>query len=587
MAKFGGKMSKTAKTRSWFFPTSPRSPAILEEDFKLIEDYDGCYWNSKTQTEFGKKWSSLSEGREPPKDPAFTARDRVNRAPKLLGLITIPPNQEAPLRITDAGKRFSKLSMKRSLYAKQLLKIQFPSPLHCGPAYELMDIKPLVAVALILDAVGPISKEELQLFVLTTIRAEKIGETIHEITNFRQKILSESAGLARKKLRKTLAENRIYEIYEDDINAGNTYVREGSGKFIQTKLNTLKDYADAAFRYLLSTELFTFDPRCNRLAKASMYSEDFDFIISSCKASADPFESTTYTDWADNYLGNPDVPLLPSDNTDNIAGHTANVLESLGTPDALSLKNLIDQQSDNTELMVLLEKAFELIISENRKITSFDIKNNRTKEWSDVKDLYEAIGNKDPELIDRPLLYEWNTWRAFEILNDNIEATPNLRFDLDNNPVSTAPGKRPDMVIEFSDFWLVVEVTLTAGYKQYEAEGESIIRHVGQFQSERVSQGDIRPIYGVFIAEKINDEIIHFLRMQSTFKTDRFSGSVKIFPLARKDFVNYVDIYLETNQTSKDLHSVFEQTFKIAANNKFDEIEWVKQSLNTLLIRPH
>ena len=318
-----------------------------------------------------------------------------------------------------------------------------------------------------------------------------------------------------------------------------------------------------------------------------MYSEDFDFIISSCKASADPFESTTYTDWADNYLGNPDVPLLPSDNTDNIARHTAHVLESLGTPDALSLKNLIDQQIDNTELMVLLEKAFGLIISENRKITSFDIKNNRTKEWSDVKDLYEAIGNKDPELIDRPLLYEWNTWRAFEILNDNIEATPNLKFDLDNNPVSTAPGKRPDMIIEFSDFWLVVEVTLTTGYKQYEAEGESIIRHVGQFQSERVSQGDIRPIYGVFIAEKINDEIIHFLRMQSTFKTDRFSGKVKIFPLARKDFENYVDIYLKTNQTSKDLHSVFEQIFKIAANNNFDEIEWVKQSLNTLLIHPH
>ena len=75
--------------------------------------------------------------------------------------------------------------------------------------------------------------------------------------------------------------------------------------------------------------------------------------------------------------------------------------------------------------------------------------------------------------------------------------------------------------------------------------------------------------------------------MQSTFKTARFSGSVKIFPLARKDFENYVDTYLKTNQTSKDLHSVFEQMFKIAANNNFDEIEWVKQSLDTLLIHPH
>ena len=580
-------MSKTAKTRSWFFPTSPRSPAILEEDFKLIEDYDGCYWNPETQSQFGKQWSSLSESREAPKDPALTARDRVNRAPKLLGLITIPPRQKAPLRITNTGKRFSKLSMKRSLYTKQLLKIQFPSPLHCGPAYELMDIKPLVAVALILDAVGPISKEELQLFVLTTIRAEKIDETIQEITNFRREILSKPPGLARKKFRKTFAENRIYEIYKDDIITGNTHVREGSGKFIETKFNTLKDYADAAFRYLLSTELFTFDPRSNRLAKASMYSNDFDFIVSSCKATAEPFEGNKYTDWADNYLGNPDIPSLPSDNIASTTQQTNKKLESVGTSDALSLKNQINQQNDDTELMVLLEQAFGLIISEKRKITSSNIKNNRTEVWNDVKNLYESIGKRDPELIDRPLLYEWNTWRAFEILNDNIEAAPNLQFDLDNNPVCTAPGKRPDMVVEFNDFWLIVEVTLTAGYKQYEAEGESIIRHVGQFQSEKVSQGDKRPVYGIFIAEKINDDIIHFLRAQSAFITARFSGSVRIFPLARKDFEKYVDMYLATNKTSKDLHSALERMFVIAANNEFDEIEWVRQSLNTLLIHPY
>ena len=118
-----------------------------------------------------------------------------------------------------------------------------------------MDIKPLVAVTLILEAVGHISKEEFQLFVLTTIRSDQISQCIRDIEDFRAKLQLVKPGLPEKMLGKTLAEDGVVEVYKDDIDAGNTYVRQGSKQFIQTKLSTLKDYADAAFRYLLATEL--------------------------------------------------------------------------------------------------------------------------------------------------------------------------------------------------------------------------------------------------------------------------------------------------------------------------------------------
>lgn len=578
-----GRLSQTAQTRAWFFPTSPRSPDVVEEDFRLIKDLDGVYWNKQTQTDFGKRWAASAGGRSTPKDPAFTARDRVTRAPKLLGLITIPPMQTAPIRLTKTGRLYLQLSNKRSLYTKQLLKIQFPSPLHGGNSYDLMDIKPLIAVALILEKAGPLSKEEFQLFVLTTIRSDQINQSVRDIKDFRTKLLGAQAGLPRKKLRKSLAEKRVAQVYKDDIDAGNTYVREGSKKFIQTKLKTLQDYADAAFRYLLATELFTVNPRTNRLTKASMYAEDFDYIVSKLNASAEPCSKETYVNWADNYLGDPSIPSLPSDDVRKTKSKTLDVLARYSKSEkAKTLHQTIMNTDDNSELIILFEQAHDEILRQNLKETSDSIKNNVSHEWQEVKDLYDAISRKDSELIDRPLLYEWNTWRAFEILNDNIAAIPNLKFDLDSNPISTASGKMPDMIIEFSNFWLVVEVTLLSGYKQYEAEGESIIRHVGHVQSEKYLAGDNRPVFGLFIAEKIHDEVVHYLRTNTNLKSRKYGGSVRILPLERRRFIQLLDQFILEKKRSTDFLKALESSFNLAKNTDLDEIEWIDHSFEKM-----
>jgi len=56
-----------------------------------------------------------------------------------------------------------------------------------------------------------------------------------------------------------------------------------------------------------------------------------------------------------------------------------------------------------------------------------------------------------------------------------------FKIDQDFLPVGTAPGNGPDIVFEFDDMVVVVEVTLTSSSRQEAAEGEPVRRHVAKY----------------------------------------------------------------------------------------------------------
>jgi hypothetical protein len=49
---------------------------------------------------------------------------------------------------------------------------------------------------------------------------------------------------------------------------------------------------------------------------------------------------------------------------------------------------------------------------------------------------------------DPSLYLEWNSWRSFVMLNDAKQVIGNFRFDLDGQPLNTAPGNVPDIEID-------------------------------------------------------------------------------------------------------------------------------------------
>ena len=111
-----------------FLTTSPRTPEkMIPEIELLIEHFNGRPWNLETQTSFMRvlRDADFYHG-EGVNDPAFSARDRINRAPQSLGFVTLEP----VISLTPAGEQLLSSKRKDEVFLRQMLKFQLPSPYH-------------------------------------------------------------------------------------------------------------------------------------------------------------------------------------------------------------------------------------------------------------------------------------------------------------------------------------------------------------------------------------------------------------------------------------------------------------------------
>jgi len=108
-----------------FVTTSPRTPAKMIPEIGLLNTYfSGQQWNTETQTAFMDllKEENFFNG-EGANDPAFSARDRINRAPKTLGFVVLSPT----IQLTPAGVELVNSRRKEEIFLRQLLKFQVSS----------------------------------------------------------------------------------------------------------------------------------------------------------------------------------------------------------------------------------------------------------------------------------------------------------------------------------------------------------------------------------------------------------------------------------------------------------------------------
>ena len=78
-------------SQTLFITTSPRTPArMIPEIALLAEHLTGKEWNQETQTKFMEvlREENFFNGKGE-NDPAFSARDRINRSPKALGFVQL------------------------------------------------------------------------------------------------------------------------------------------------------------------------------------------------------------------------------------------------------------------------------------------------------------------------------------------------------------------------------------------------------------------------------------------------------------------------------------------------------------------
>lgn len=515
-------MANLSKTKALFGFTSPRTiEKIIPEIQILCQNFEGQKWsgNEDLQAEFFQTLfdSEFYEGETFPTDPALAARDRMTRAPKAFGFIDLQPE----VKLTQAGELL--LSEKRldELFTRQLLKFQLPSPYHTQSRTVNFAVRPYLELIRLIKDLGSLSKTEIALFFSQLTNFNKYDEIVEKILKFRRD--SKEYKGSRKMYVNECFENEILEIFKDDVASKKLKTRESSDaslkKFIKTKRANMKDYADAFVRYIRATELITFQKRTFRLIISPQKIDEVEYLLNTVSRNPLTFKSTKEFK---EYIFNPFTISLLSDNKELLITK----IKTLGLTEVdedLSIENLKDIFDD----LKLTVKA-KNIEEKKRELKDY-------KELPDIIEVFEQIKKK--EIPDPPLFLEWNVWRSFVMLNYAKRIDGNFIMDIDGMPLNTAPGNMSDLEIEFDDFGIIGEVTLSSGATQFKMEGDSVPRHFGN--ALRKFQKDT---YCIFIAPNIHEGCLaHFFNL-NRFNTKHYGGKTKIIPLSLDKFIEFVNI---------------------------------------------
>ena len=527
---------------SWSFPTSPRNPAKIPFELRILAPLvmewkqQGKIWSPlTTQIEFGKALRDYEadEAEEDVEESlafqkqadeisesnlAWTARARFGTF-KFLGFVSVTGNGYAEL--TEAGQRMANTKRPDIVMLKQLIKWQYPDNQHKGAQYPetVFRIWPFVAVAQLIKELRGLTKNELALFcfVMTTMR--DVNKARKAITNFRVDYANAKGKIPKQRLIATMRRSLKQQFQDQGISL---------------PVTSFHDYADALARYMRFTGLFSISG--NRITLTKGREAEVEEILK-LKLELYPYKDM---DEFYRYYGNPDVPVLSTDHNPTIlqkqiqelAAELTTLYAELGVlQQGMPLESPVSlpQQLpiDIEELRTLLDG-----LREKKKQVEFgimDIRGRGPEKLLEALNFYDDILNH--QTFDAPTYLEWNTWRVFVALDRAKKIKPNLVMNENLEPVGTAGGNGPDMEVSFPDFHVVPEVTMRTGADQERYESLPVIRHVEDF----VRKVAYEATYGLFIAPRIHrDTIVKFFM---AWKQGGFYGeSVKIVPLTVAQF---------------------------------------------------
>ena len=421
-----------------FFTTSPRTPSKMIPEIQLLhENFEGKSWNKATQEQFIDELASSSffEGVGSPSDKAFSARDRINRAPKALGFVDLKPH----IALTEAGNALVFGKRPQEIFLRQLLKFQLPSPYHTENAKieGTFFVRPYLEIFRLVFELDYLTFDELKIFAVQITDYHKYQTVKDTILQFRKE--KEQHKGEYKRFVNEVWTNAVIDIHSDRIAEGRTRTREtmdaSLNTFIKTQKGNMRDYADACFRYLRYTGLVSIAHKSRTISIFADKAKDVEFILSTVD------RNPVFVDDVDRFkahLFDANVPALYADNKDNIvdiilrmSNYTKRELIDL---DIDALKDLRDDIVARHKENVIHEQVAE--------IKSYAL-------YSEIIDTFNEIVSD--EYYDAPLMLEYNTWRAMTML-DGGTIKGNFKFDDAGQPLSTAAGNMPDIECDYSDY---------------------------------------------------------------------------------------------------------------------------------------
>lgn len=542
------------KSKTLFFTTSPRSPMKMIPEIELLaKHFTGKVWNAENQIKFIELLSidNHFEGTGSQGDLAFSARDRINRAPKALGFVDLTPT----IQLTTAGKNFIESKRKEEVLLRQLLKFQLPSPFHTSSDDDIFYVKPYLEILRLIRVLEKVTFDELLIFGMQLTSFYKFDEIVNKIKGFR--IAKENYKGKYKLFFNEILNNELVKIYQAEILQGKTATRESTDssllKFQKTKRSNLRDYTDACFRYLRATGIVSISHKGRSLSIMPDKIKDIDFILETIDRNpVFVADETAYK----NYLYNASIPVLYTDNKENLINY---IIEHSTLTTAQLTEKSVEELKDIQDNIIQKNKD-DIIATQIAELKSYRL-------YNEVLTTYNEIIAND--MYDIPLMLEWNTWRAMTMLNGG-NITGNFKVDDAGQPLSTAVGNTPDIICDYGDFGLTVEVTMQSGQRQYETEGEPVARHLAKYKKSTNKE-----TFCLFIAPQINEACIaHFFTLSKT-NISYYGGKSLIIPLPLENFIKMVQNSYNAKfiPTPKHIKELFDFA-KLEAKKDIDEKQW-------------
>ena len=558
-------MAKSIDSKVLFITTSPRTPEKMIPEIALLsKNFGSRKWNTETQISFMEllREENFFNG-SGNNDPAFSARDRINRAPKALGFVILEPQ----IKLTSAGNALISAKRKEEVFLRQLLKFQIPSPYHTpSEKAATFYVKPYLEILRLIYTLGTLKFDELMIFGLQLTNFRNFDKIVKKIEKFR--IDREKTAKKYRDFKYFYQLEELKEIYRSEISKGETSTRESNiataKKFLQTKANNMHDYADACIRYLRATGLISVSHIGRSLSILPEQRKDVEFILEN--TSREPVFVTDKKKYLD-YLGNAELPKLFTDDKTVLIQK----LKAEGAGEIINEKMTVLQLKERLD-DVLIAKREHIIQSQIAEIKDY-------KKYDDIQNMFAQIEEND--IYDPSLVLEWNVWRGMTMLDGgNIRA--NLKFDDFGNPMSTAQGNMADIVCDYDTFGVTVEVTMAKGQKQYEMEGEPVSRHLAKYKKETGKDA-----YCLFIAPAINEACIaHFYGLHN-LNISYYGGKSVIVPLPLNVFKKMLEDSFKASYmpNAQQVKAFFEYS-RDAAETSHNEQEWysmvVEKALNWL-----
>jgi hypothetical protein len=402
---------------------------------------------------------------------------------------------------------------------------------------------------------GTLKFDELQIFGLQLIDYRLFDVIVDKIERFR--VARADSTTPYRLLRKEVLEQEVRAIYAAEIASGDTKTREQVGKdlkkFIDTKESNMRDYADACVRYLRATGMVNISHVGRSLSIVPERLEDVDYVLNT--VDREPVFVNDEGQYV-SYLGDVTQPTLLTDDKARLLNKFRREFPNALVDETQSITELQDYWDD-----LVLNRQQEIIHHE-----MIDVKDY--KRYDDIQNQFTQILT-DLHLYDAPLLLEWNTWRAMTML-DGGQIKANLKFDDFGKPMSTAQGNMSDIICDYGDFGVSVEVTMASGHKQYEMEGEPVTRHLAKLKKEMN-----KPSYCLFIAPKINDTVIAHFYVLHQLNVSAYGGKSTIIPLPLQLFMKMVEDSYRADYvpSPRQVKRFFDHVSELAEHSR-DEMEW-------------